>query len=121
MTKKIVKSARCNYCSHVLKADSIANGTSLKKHFNVCKRNSHKFANDPAQGTLQATQGEGIVTWRFDEYELRVAFAEMVIEDERHFCFGEKPGLRKFMAKACPCFQLPSRRTCTRDIVRCFF
>ncbi|XP_025822266.1 zinc finger BED domain-containing protein RICESLEEPER 2-like [Panicum hallii] len=45
----------------------------------------------------------------------------MVIEDEQPFCFGEKSGLRKFMAKACPRFQLPSRRTCTRDIVRCYF
>ncbi|XP_025825381.1 zinc finger BED domain-containing protein RICESLEEPER 2-like [Panicum hallii] len=115
--KKIVRSAKCKYCSRILKADSKSNGTSsLKKHFNVCKRNPHKFAKDPTQGTLQATQGEGVVTWRFDQDELRAAFAEMVIEDEQPFCFGEKPGLRKFMAKACPRFQLPSRRTCTRDV-----
>jgi len=45
----------------------------------------------------------------------------MVIEDEQPFCFGEKPGFRKFMSKACPRFQFPSRRTCTRDIVRHYF
>ena len=45
----------------------------------------------------------------------------MVIEDEQPFCFGEKPGFRKFMSKACPRFQFLSRRTCTRDIVRHYF
>ncbi|XP_025815518.1 zinc finger BED domain-containing protein RICESLEEPER 2-like [Panicum hallii] len=105
-----------------MKADTKSNGTSsLKRHFNVCKCNAHKCNKDPTQGILQATQDEVIGTWRFDQDELRAAFAEMVIEDEQPFCFGEKPGLRKFMAKACPRFQLPSRRTCTRDTVRCYF
>jgi hypothetical protein len=45
----------------------------------------------------------------------------MIIEDEQPFAFGEKPSFRKFMSKACPQFQLPSRRTCTRDIVRHYF
>jgi hypothetical protein len=65
--KGIVRSARCKYCSRTMKADSKANGTSsLKRHFNVCKRNPHKFNKDPAQGILQTTQGEVIGTWRFD-------------------------------------------------------
>jgi hypothetical protein len=70
---------------------------------------------------LQAGHGEAPVTWRFDQEALRVAFAEMVIEDEEPFCKGEKPGLRKFLSKACPRFQPPSRRTCTGDIVRLYF
>jgi hypothetical protein len=120
--KGIVQSAKCKYCHRNMKADTKSHGTSsLKKHFNVCKRNPHKFNKDPAQGTLQACQGEAVSTCRFDQDELRAAFAKMVIEDEQPFCFGEKPGLRKFMAKACPRFQLPSRRTYTRDVVRCFF
>ena len=45
----------------------------------------------------------------------------MIIEDELPFAFGEKPGFKKFMSKACPRFQAPSRRTCTRDIVSQFF
>ena len=45
----------------------------------------------------------------------------MLIEDELPFAFGEKSGFRKFMSKACPQFQVPSRRTCTRDIVRTYF
>jgi hypothetical protein len=46
---------------------------------------------------------------------------QQVVEDELPFCFGERPGFIKFMARACPRFQLPSRRTCTRDIVQLYF
>ena len=87
----------------------------------MCKRNPHKLAKDPKQSTLQVTQGEGVGTWRFDPDDLKEAFAEMVIQDELPFCFGEKPGFRKFMSKACPRFKPPSRRTCTMDTVRLFF
>jgi hypothetical protein len=105
-----------------LRAEAGRHGTSsLKRHLVTCKRNPNKFNKDPSQGTIQATQHEGVMTWRFDQDALRVAFAEMILEDELPFCFGEKQGFRKFMSKACPHFQVPSRRTCTRDVVRCFF
>ncbi|KAM3384201.1 hypothetical protein ACQJBY_008702 [Aegilops geniculata] len=45
----------------------------------------------------------------------------MIIEDELPFAFGEKSGFKKFMSKACPRFSVPSRRTCTRDVVRTYF
>jgi hypothetical protein len=51
---------------------------------------------------------------------LREAFAAMIIEDELSFAFGEKPGFKKFMSKACPHFQVPSRRTCTRKVSQFF-
>ena len=70
---------------------------------------------------MQATQGEAPTTWRFDQEALREAFAEMIVEDEVPFAFGEKAGFKKFMSRACPRFQLPSRRTSTRDIVRLYF
>jgi hypothetical protein len=90
-----------------MKAEDGRHGTSsLKRHLVACKRNPNKFNKDTSHGTLQETQHEGVRTWRFDQDTLRVAFAEMVIEDELPFCFGEKSG---------------SRRTCTRDVVRCFF
>ncbi|RLN39406.1 zinc finger BED domain-containing protein RICESLEEPER 2-like [Panicum miliaceum] len=120
--KGILKAGRCKYCHREIKADKRGHGTSaLKKHFGTCKRNPHVFNKDPKQGTLQACRGEAPATWRFDQEALREAFAEMVIEDEQPFCFGEKAGFRKFMSKACPRFQLPSRRTCTRDIVQHYF
>jgi hypothetical protein len=45
---------------------------------------------------------EAPTTWRFYQDTLREAFAEMIIEDEQLFAFGEKPSFRKFMSKACP-------------------
>jgi hypothetical protein len=45
----------------------------------------------------------------------------MIIEDELPFAFGEKPGFTRFMAVACPQFDLPSRRTCTRDTAQTYF
>ena len=120
--KGLLKAGRCKYCHRDIKADTRGHGTSaLKKHFGTCKCIPHVFNKDPKQGTLQACRGEAPTTWRFDQEALREAFAEMVIEDEQPFCFGEKPGFRKFMSKACPRFQFPSRRTCTRDIVRHYF
>ncbi|CAN6253526.1 unnamed protein product [Urochloa humidicola] len=41
----------------------------------------------------------------------------MLIEDEQPFAAAERAGLRKFMAKACPKFEMPSRRTATRKCV----
>uniref|UniRef100_A0A8R7Q5B9 BED-type domain-containing protein n=1 Tax=Triticum urartu TaxID=4572 RepID=A0A8R7Q5B9_TRIUA len=118
----VVKVDKCKYCKRELKADTKDHGTSsLIRHFDVCKSNPHKMAKDPKQSTLQITQGEGAGTWRFDPDDLREAFAEMVIQDELPFCFGEKPGFRKFMSKACPCFKPPSRRTCSRDTMCLFF
>ena len=102
-----------------MKAESKGHGTSsLSRHLQSCPRNPNKFENDRKQGTLQ---GEGVTTWRFDQDALRAAFAEMVVEDEEPFSMGERSGFRKFMSKACPRFQLPSRRTCTRDTVRVYF
>jgi hypothetical protein len=120
--KGSLKAGRCKYCHREIKADTRGHGTfALKKHFGTCKHNPHVFNKDSKQGTLQACHGEAPATWRFDQEALRDAFAEMVIEDEQPFCFGEKCGFRKFMSKACPHFQVPSRRTCTRDIVRHYF
>eukprot|EP00267_Zea_mays_P043652 XP_020395764.1 zinc finger BED domain-containing protein RICESLEEPER 2-like [Zea mays] len=117
-----LRAGRCKYCHREIKADTRSHGTSaLRKHFNICKRNPNIFNKDPKQGTLQATDGEAPTTWRFDQDALREAFAEMVVEDELPFAFGEKAGFRKFMSRACPRFQVPSRRTSTRDIVQLYF
>jgi hypothetical protein len=117
-----VKAGKCKYCSRQIKAESKKDGTSaLKRHFNACKRNPHKFIKDPKQVILQCTQGEALGTFKFDVEALREAFSEMIIEDELPFAFGEKSGFRKFMSKSSPRFIVPSRRTATRDVVRCFF
>jgi hypothetical protein len=118
----VLKKGKCKYCSRPIKADPYVNGTTaLHRHFNVCKRNPHKNNKDPKQGTLQAIQGEGITTWKYDPEAIRQAFVEMVIEDEMPFVQGEKTGFKKFMKVVVPRWNPPSRRTCTRDTVRTYF
>ncbi|KAM0904126.1 hypothetical protein ACQ4PT_018237 [Festuca glaucescens] len=111
----VLTHGRCNYCHRPIKADTKLDGTSaLKRHFNICKRNPH-LNRDPTQPLLQRTPGEAPVNFKFDPDALKKAFAQMIIEDELPFAFGEKSGFRKFMAIACPRFNVPSRRTTTRD------
>jgi hypothetical protein len=45
----------------------------------------------------------------------------MIIEDEQPFACAKKTDFRKFMAIACPRWNVPSRRTLTRDTVSIFF
>jgi hypothetical protein len=120
--KGVVIKGQCNYCHAEIRAHPALDGTSgMRKHFRICKRNPHKCSDDATQGVLQVTEGTSVGTWKFDPDLLRSAFAEMIIEDEEPFGFGEKPGFRKFMSIACPRFEIPSRRTCTRDVVQLYF
>ncbi|KAM0888938.1 hypothetical protein ACQ4PT_028030 [Festuca glaucescens] len=84
----VVIAARCKYCSRQVKAETDRHGTSgMKRHFNVCKRNPHKFNKDSTQGTIQATYGGGVGTWKFDPDAIRTTFTEMIIVDELPFAF----------------------------------
>ncbi|XP_060216705.1 zinc finger BED domain-containing protein RICESLEEPER 2-like [Lycium barbarum] len=58
--------------------------------------------------------GDGEI-WTFDQEVSRKALVEMLILDELPFRFVEKEGFKKFMKKTQPLFQVPSRRTLTRD------
>ncbi|KAM0878624.1 hypothetical protein ACQ4PT_034754 [Festuca glaucescens] len=93
----VVIAARCKYCTRQVKAKT------------------------DRYGTIQATYGGGVGTWKFDVDAIRLAFVEMIIEDELPFAFGEKACFRKFMSIVCPHFTLPSRRTTTRDAMRRYF
>jgi hypothetical protein len=81
--------------------------SSLKNHLKICKKNPNKPVVDN-QGTLQLqpcprnSSVGTLTTWKFDPDDLRNSFAEMIIEDEQPFVLSERPGLRKFLAKACP-------------------
>jgi hypothetical protein len=88
--KGVVIKGQCNYCHAEIKAHPALNGTSgMHKHFRICKRNPHKCSDDATQGVLQLTEGTSVGTWKFDPDLLRSAFAEMIIEDEEPFGFGE--------------------------------
>jgi hypothetical protein len=118
----VVKKGKCKYCSRAIRADSYLNGTTaMGRHFNICKRNPHKNNKDPMRTNLKVSQGEGVSTWRYDLEAIRQAFVQMVIEDELPFMFGEKSGFKNFVKVAAPRWTPPSRRTCTRDIVKTYF
>ncbi|CAN6312419.1 unnamed protein product [Urochloa humidicola] len=120
--KDVVVKGKCQYCNAEIKAHPVLNGPSgMRKHFSICKRNPHRCSDDATQGVLQVTEGNSVATWKFDPDKLRSAFAEMIIEDEEPFGFGEKPGFRKFMSIACPRFDIPLRRTCARDALQLYF
>jgi hypothetical protein len=91
----------------------------------ICRKNPNKEVVDK-QGTLQLIASPGISsvgtisTWKFDLDERKHSFAEMLIEDELPFAAAERSGLRKFLAKACPKFVVPSRRTATRNCVKVY-
>jgi hypothetical protein len=117
---------KCKYCAKLFRCDPKINGTSsMKSHLKICKKNPNKKVVDN-QGTLQLQPSQEnssvgtVSTWKFDADDLRNSFAEMIIEDEQPFVLPERPGLRKFLAKACPRFILPSRRTATRAVVKVY-
>jgi hypothetical protein len=118
--------AKCRYCGKLFRCDTRTNGTSfLKGHLKVCKKNPNKLVIDN-QRTLQLQPCPGnssvgtVSTWKFDLDYLKNTFVEMIIEDEQPFVLSERPGLRKFLAKACPRFVMPSRRTVTRNCVKVY-
>uniref|UniRef100_J3LXK4 HAT C-terminal dimerisation domain-containing protein n=1 Tax=Oryza brachyantha TaxID=4533 RepID=J3LXK4_ORYBR len=97
-----LKKARCKFCNRELLCDPKRNGTLQVQ----------PIKGDGSRGTIS--------TWKFDLEDLKNTFAEMIIEDELPFAFCEHPGFRRFMAKACPRFIVPSRRTTTRIVAaRC--
>jgi hypothetical protein len=91
--------AKCKYCGNLCHCDTETNGNSQLQ---------------PSQGNCSVGT---LSTSEFDLDDLRNSFAEMIIEDEQPFALSERPGLRKFLAIACPQFTLPSRRTAT---IACF-
>lgn len=118
--------AKCKYCRKLVCCDTKTNGmSSMKSHLKICKKNPHKKVVDN-QGTLQLQPCQGnssvgtVSTWKFDPDDLRNSFAEMIIEDEQPFVLFERPGLGKFLAKACPRFVMPSRRTATKACVKVY-
>ncbi|XP_075099453.1 zinc finger BED domain-containing protein RICESLEEPER 2-like [Nicotiana tabacum] len=109
--------AKCKHCGRDYKANSRLNGTtSLNTHLKKCPKIPRKVDNTQTQLCLQKDgQINGGVLWKFDQELVRRALVEMVIMEELPFSFVEKKGFKKFMSIAQPLFNVPSRRTITRD------
>ncbi|CAN0905773.1 Zinc finger BED domain-containing protein RICESLEEPER 2 [Linum grandiflorum] len=120
--------ARCIFCDIVLAADSRKNGTSsLKAHVDACakaraEKGGQVILNLQPSGNLQPNGSSTgtLTTWKFNQAEIRIALAEMIIIDELPFIFVEHEGFRRFMVCACPMFIIPSRRSIREDCFRLF-
>ncbi|GLT36725.1 hypothetical protein SLA2020_110850 [Shorea laevis] len=120
--------ARCHFYGCDLAAESRTNGTTpLKNHYNSCKMNPINVKVQQTllnfQKVLEVDDVDGrevtqltTTSRKFDEQAVRKALAEMLIVDELPFSFVDH-GFVKFCQVACPLFNIPSRRTITRDIL----
>ena len=116
--------ASCNYCGQTVGVHSSRNGTSgMNNHAKICKKyaiiKSGSRTNETELRFQLSADGSTVipVPWQYNEEEVRVAFARMIVVDELPFIFSEKEGFRYFMTKACPRFHIPSRTTVYRDIM----
>ncbi|CAN0881322.1 hypothetical protein LINGRAHAP2_LOCUS14170, partial [Linum grandiflorum] len=105
------KMAQCIYCDTFLAACSRKNGTSsLKVHVDACakgraEKDGQNVLNLQPSGNIE---GGGMLTnWKFNQSEIRIALAEMIIIDELPFIFVEHQGFRRFMVFCCPMFIIP--------------
>jgi hypothetical protein len=67
---------KCKYCSALIGAHPVWNGTSgMHRHFSTCKRNPYRAHDDAKQCVLSVTEGQGqgtsVGTWKFDQDLIR--------------------------------------------------
>ncbi|XP_060212248.1 zinc finger BED domain-containing protein DAYSLEEPER-like [Lycium barbarum] len=112
----IVK-AKCRHCKNLYAANTSVNGTTgLRQHIALrCIPYKAKSKTSTQKKINFASTDEHEPRWEFDQQLIRRALVEMIIIDELPFSFVEKEGFKKFMQVAQPLFQVPSRRTVTRD------
>ncbi|KAK4394389.1 putative AC transposase [Sesamum angolense] len=89
--KDNVQKARCKYCSKEIKADPKAHGTRpLKNHYESCKKKPQEITRNQNRLSFQPT---------------RIGDRDAPLVNWRHF-----------LSVACPMFDIPLRRTITKDI-----
>lgn len=112
----------CKVCGRLIAAHSTINGTSaLRKYTIIC--NKRLARNDGQQQLSLQPSGNGsgtLTSWKFDQKDSRLALCEMIILDELPFRFVEKERFKKFVARVCPEFRIPSRQAIREDCARLF-
>ncbi|KAK9214004.1 hypothetical protein WN944_005990 [Citrus x changshan-huyou] len=103
------------------------NTTNLKNHLDRCRLYQDvKVEGDPKQQVLFRQKGkdkdDGVVkvSGRFSQEACRMALVKMIVKDKLPFSFMEAKGFLEFMQTCCPRFDVPSRRTITRDILELY-
>ncbi|KAK9174668.1 hypothetical protein WN944_029705 [Citrus x changshan-huyou] len=123
--------AKCHYCRKSYAAHSNSGTSGLSTHLDRCKvRKKMKAENDAKQQTLVCKKGKGpkgkddgtakVIHIGFNREACRMALVKMIIKDELPFRFVEAEGFLEFMETCCPKFEVPSRRTITRDILELY-
>ncbi|KAH9792650.1 BED-type domain-containing protein [Citrus sinensis] len=120
--------AKCHYCRRSYAAHSNSGTSGLSTHLDRCKvRKKMKAENDAKQQTLVFKKGKGkddgtakVTHIGFNREACRMALVKMIIKDELPFRFVEAEGFLEFMETCCPKFEVPSRRTITRDILELY-
>ncbi|KAH9707600.1 BED-type domain-containing protein [Citrus sinensis] len=86
-----------------------------------------KAANDAKQQTLVCKKGKGkddgtakVIYIGFNREACRMTLVKMIIKDELPFRFVKAEGFLEFMETCCPKFEVPSRRTITRNILELY-
>lgn len=119
------KKAKCNYCKKEYVCESSKGTYGLRTHLQVrCPvYKKMKSENDENQCALAREEGVGdakLISVSFSKEACRKALVKMIIEDELPFRFVEAEGFLEFMATCCPKFDVPSRRSITRDIFQLY-
>lgn len=116
------KKVRCNYCPLFLKYKSKSGTSVLWTHHNACKRYkpAPASASDTQTTLVKSSESGKLVSVGFDQNSCRKATVKMIVLDELPFAFVERPGFVQFCEVAVPKFEIPSRSTITRDVVKMY-
>ena len=125
MSEENPERAICTYCQKTYACSAKDRSTTnLKRHMETCKS---YLAYCEEQGVLIGVGEEGgtcgnlsMRDGHFNQAACRKAAVKMIIVDELPFSFIEKEGFRHFCSVAVPRFDVPSRRTITRDILQLY-
>ncbi|XP_022882494.1 zinc finger BED domain-containing protein RICESLEEPER 2-like [Olea europaea var. sylvestris] len=112
--------AKCNYCGKTFKADTNSGTSSMWKHLKICYayKNTKIDENQPLL-TRENNDG-GIMPTVFNKEMCRKALVKMIIIHELAFSFVEGVDFKEFVRQLCPKFDVPSRRTITRDVLHLY-
>ena len=125
-SKTLTDKAKCNHCGKLISCHSVLHGTSgMSKHLKRCVEFNKKVIDDQQlvfgkEPTGDEGEGSNAVSRGWSQAGCREALVKMVVMDELPFSFVENVGFRYYNSVAVPRFDVPSRKTITRDAIDLF-
>lgn len=118
------KQGRYNFCSKLIRADTIRNGTNaLNKHYPSCLLNPEnmKLKNQATLNFKKEANGEAsVVTWKHDDVRIKKALLNLFVVGELPYKFVENEAFIEFTNALNGKVVLPSRHTISRDVAKYF-